>query len=69
MHTSNIFFIKFCKVAPEILKYKPHNYKADLWSLGVIFYFMLFRDFPFKNKLGLLAEIEEKTTNGFSLKK
>lgn len=48
-------------MAPEILKYKPHNYKADLWSLGVIFYFMLFRDFPFKNKLGLLQEIEEKT--------
>lgn len=53
-------------MAPEILKYKPHNYKADLWSLGVIFYFMLFRDFPFKNKLGLLQEIEEKHKRGLA---
>ncbi len=41
-------------MAPEVWERKTHDYKADLWSLGVILYFMMYRELPFtssKNKL------------------
>lgn len=38
-------------MAPEILELidtsSQYNYKADLWSIGVVFYQMLFEDIPF----------------------
>lgn len=36
-------------MAPEVLKKLPYSYEADIWSLGVVFYFMLFGDYPFKS--------------------
>jgi serine/threonine protein kinase len=30
-------------MAPEILEKKIHDYKADLWSLGVVLFVMLFK--------------------------
>lgn len=35
-------------MAPEILSGKPYGKQADVWSLGVLFYYLLFADFPFK---------------------
>jgi serine/threonine protein kinase len=29
-------------MAPEILQNKPYGISVDLWSLGVVMYFMLF---------------------------
>ena len=29
-------------MAPEILDHQPYNSKADIWSIGVAFYEMLF---------------------------
>lgn len=38
-------------MAPEILKSsKSYTNKADLWSLGVVFYKILYGDYPFKGK-------------------
>lgn len=40
--------------APEIMRYEPHDYEADIWSLGICVYFLLFNSFPFnfdKSKL------------------
>ena len=54
-------------MAPEIQKHLRHDYKADLWSLGVILYFMIFHTYPFLNKNALLPEIEEKTEPFFNL--
>lgn len=34
-------------IAPEILKDKPYNQKIDMFSIGVIFYIMLFGKHPF----------------------
>jgi len=47
-------------MAPEIMKYKPYNTKADLWSLGVIFYQMLTGNTPYiaKNHVELMNNIE-----------
>ena len=35
-------------MAPEILQGKPYNKKADLWSIGVISYQLIFKAIPFK---------------------
>ena len=37
-------------MAPEIIKNKKYDYKSDLWSIGIIFYEMLFGIPPFKAK-------------------
>lgn len=37
-------------MAPEVIQGKPYTSKADLWSLGVIIYQLLFKDFPFKER-------------------
>ncbi len=36
---------------PMILMKRPFNgFKADIWSLGVVLYVLLFADFPFEHK-------------------
>lgn len=35
-------------MAPEILKNVPYDQAVDVWSLGVLFFYLLFGDFPFK---------------------
>ena len=49
-------------MAPEIMKYKKYDTKADLWSLGVIFYQMLTGKTPYtaKNHAELMDNIETK---------
>ncbi|KAM3140513.1 hypothetical protein pb186bvf_007325 [Paramecium bursaria] len=37
-------------IAPEILKDKPYNQKIDIFSIGVIFYIMLFGQNPFDHQ-------------------
>ena len=34
-------------MAPEMLKGKPYNHKSDMWSIGVVFYHLLFGEVPF----------------------
>ena len=41
-------------MAPEVFLGKKYNHKADLWSIGVIIYFMYFNEYPFQNSNELL---------------
>ena len=59
-------------MAPEILKGKPYNKKADIWSFGVVIYQMLYGRVPFEEKSLILLiqklETEEliiDSTKGF----
>ena len=37
-------------LSPEYLENKSINEKTDIWNLGVIIYFLLFKKFPFKSE-------------------
>ena len=54
---NDLFFI-----SPEILKKEKYNEKCDLWSLGVIIYTLLFREYPYQgnNEIELLKNIKTK---------
>ena len=49
-------------MAPEVLAEDLYSCKADIWSLGVVYYQMLFGQAPFKgnNNEEMLADIIKK---------
>lgn len=52
---------------------KPYTFSADIWSIGIIFYHMLYSDHPFKSTIILTLginiekEINDKCKNGYIL--
>ena len=38
-------------ISPERLKYKPYGFKSDIWSIGVISFFLLTSELPFQSDL------------------
>lgn len=41
-------------MAPEVFALKPYDFKADIWSLGVVFHQMIYGEYPFKSMLFLM---------------
>ena len=48
--------------SPQIINKLPYNFKADIWSIGIIFYFILYNKYPFENdnKFNKLKIINDK---------
>ena len=46
-------------MAPEVLQRKEYSMKADLWSVGIIIYLLLFKDVPYSgnNEFEILKQI------------
>ena len=40
-------------IAPEIIKEGNINNKNDIWSLGVIIYYLLFKEYPYNGETEL----------------
>ena len=40
----------FLFAAPEILKGEQVAFKSDIWSLGIVIYYMAFKEYPYKGK-------------------
>ena len=36
--------------APQMFRGAGYDEKVDIWALGVLFYFMIFAEYPFKSK-------------------
>ena len=53
-------------MAPEILAGKSYDKQVDIWSLGVLLFYMLFADYPFKG-MNLLYDIQMRCSNKYSL--
>jgi len=50
-------------VAPEIILREPYNKPIDIWSLGVLVYFIIFGKFPFDDQLDDEENIAMKIIN------
>ena len=57
--------------APEVLARLPYRFEADIWSLGVVFYQMLYGRYPYcgENDSALLADIKSRRPDfsGFNI--
>jgi serine/threonine protein kinase len=42
-------------MAPEIFKKLNYDNKVDIWALGVLLFYMLFGDFPFKGNFNFIS--------------
>ena len=40
-------------MAPEVFISDEYTTKADLWSIGVMMYYMYFKDFPYEVKANI----------------
>ena len=57
-------------ISPEVLKGEEDLSKSDIWSLGIIIYYMLFKEYPYKGKgeIELLYELLKDINSGKVLK-
>ena len=52
----------YLTISPQILKGKKFSNKTDLWSLGIIIYYLLFKEYPFNGNVEyqIIKYIESK---------
>lgn len=49
-------------MAPEVLEEKPYGFEADIWSIGVVYYQLMYGDYPYKgmNDYDILKKIKNQ---------
>ena len=61
------FLENYLTMAPEILENGDINNKNDIWSLGIIIYYLLFKEYPYKGETEIL--LNNDIHSGKELKK
>jgi serine/threonine protein kinase len=56
-------------MAPELILNKPYNNKADLWSIGVMIYIMLFKDIPYPITANIFYQSEANIKKVYAVRK
>lgn len=52
-------------LAPEIITGEYNDFKSNIWAIGVVYFFILFKGYPYKlNDHDCLETIEKISTNG-----
>lgn len=52
-------------MAPQVLQERPYGFEADIWSIGVVYYQMLFGEYPYMgmNDYDILKKIKNNRPN------
>ena len=60
---NSLYSVKYS--SPQITNKLPYNFKADIWSIGILFYYILYNKYPFENngKINKLKITYEKNSN------
>jgi len=64
LQKSNESYGTLAYAAPEVIQKKDYNKTIDIWSLGVILYFLISGQFPFNDKNNNLHKIALEITSG-----
>ncbi|CAD8091098.1 unnamed protein product [Paramecium primaurelia] len=66
-YQQNDIFVSYCgtpaTMAPEILNQEPYDFKCDIWSLGVILYFMIFKKYHWKGNVRSIVDLQRQYKN------
>ncbi len=54
-------------MAPELINKEPHDFKVDIWALGVLLYEMLYKNTPFRGHD--VATVKKSAVEDLSLPK
>lgn len=45
-------------LAPEVKRHDQYNLSAEIWAIGVLMYFLIYRKYPFKTRMNGFSDIE-----------
>ncbi|CAD8105009.1 unnamed protein product [Paramecium sonneborni] len=66
-YQQNDIFSSYCgtpaTMAPEILNQQQYDFKCDIWSLGVILYYMIFKKYHWRGNVRSLIDLQRQYLN------
>lgn len=50
-------------LSPEMMDYRPYDYRIDIWAIGIIYYEIISGDVPFIDPIGRYEETRQQVIN------